>query len=119
VTSVVVCPLRGEFEVAGNRSAVGACDVPTMYPDSGKQQDPRGSSGEHPRLLSRLNAPDQQERNRRIRAHNPKVVGSNPTPATNLEARDDCVSGPSVLWGDVSWIGEVVPMPAAADAGVS
>ena len=35
------------------------------------------------------------------RAHNPKVAGSNPAPATNWKARKHCVSGPSAFSGSL------------------
>jgi hypothetical protein len=42
------------------------------------------------------------------RAHNPKVVGSNPTPATNFPLLDQCVSLDLCSNGSVALTGDIV-----------
>ena len=48
-------------------------------------------------------APNDTSRNSLRRTHNPKVVGSNPTPATTRNAGNSTVSSVSSFWGELGF----------------
>ena len=63
-------------------------DVPTMYHAIGKQREQQGTTGTCKPAEQDKMASTRKNASIWLRAHNPKVVGSNPTPATNWKARN-------------------------------